>query len=81
MTQLTATRPELSATQQPVRRVRVAGVFLIAVVAVVLLAGIHLTQGTSSVNAGDLLRLVIGQGTDNSANVLVASRLPRLLAG
>ena len=41
----------------------------------------HLTQGTSSVGAGDLLRLAIGQGTDNSANVLVASRLPRLLAG
>jgi iron complex transport system permease protein len=33
------------------------------------------------VNAGDLLRLAIGQGTDNSANVLIASRLPRLLAG
>ena len=46
--------------------------FAIALVALVLLAAIHLTQGTSSVNAGDLLRLAIGQGTDNSANVLVA---------
>lgn len=82
MTQLTAQRPDLAtAPLEPVRRVRVAGVFAIAIVAVVVLAAVHLTQGTSSVNAGDLLKLVIGQGTDNSANVLVASRLPRLLAG
>ncbi|MFI5711997.1 iron ABC transporter permease [Kribbella sp. NPDC051620] len=82
MTQLTAQRPDLAtAPLEPVRRVRVAGVFAIAIVAVVALAAVHLTQGTSSVNAGDLLKLVIGQGTDNSANVLVASRLPRLLAG
>jgi ferric hydroxamate transport system permease protein len=83
LTQLTAQRPDDLATAplEPVRRVRVAGVFVIASVAMVLLAAVHLTQGTSSVNAVDLLKLVIGQGTDNSANVLVASRLPRLLAG
>ncbi|GAA1592278.1 siderophore ABC transporter permease CdtC [Kribbella sancticallisti] len=82
MTQLTAPRPDVAtAPLEPVRRVRVAGVFVIALAAVVVLAAVHLTQGTSSVNAGDLLRLAIGQGTDNSANVLVASRLPRLLAG
>ena len=82
MTQLTAPRPDVAtAPLEPVRRVRVAGVFAIALVAVAVLAAVHLTQGTSSVNAGDLLRLAIGQGTDNSANVLVASRLPRLLAG
>ncbi len=82
MTQLTAPRQDVTtAPLGPVRRVRVAGVFAIALVALVLVAAIHLTQGTSSVNAGDLLRLAIGQGSDNSANVLVASRLPRLLAG
>lgn len=82
MTQLTAPRQDVTtAPLGPVRRMRVAGVFAIAFVALVLLAAIHLTQGTSSVNAGDLLRLAIGQGSDNSANVLVASRLPRLLAG
>ncbi|WP_433169793.1 iron ABC transporter permease [Kribbella sp. CA-247076] len=81
---MTAPGPELQvpeALQQPVRRLRVATVFVLATVAVVLLAAVHLTQGTSSVNAGDLLRLLVGQGTDNSANVLIASRLPRLLAG
>ncbi|MEV0291585.1 MULTISPECIES: iron ABC transporter permease [unclassified Kribbella] len=84
MTQTTAPRPDLQvseALQQPVRRLRVATVFVIATVVAVLLAAVHLTQGTSSVNAGDLLRLLVGQGTDNSANVLIASRLPRLLAG
>ncbi len=81
MTQLTTERPPVAETLQPVRRIRVAGVFVITLAAVVVLAGVHLTQGTSSVGAGDLLRLVIGQGTDNSANILVASRLPRLLAG
>jgi ABC-type Fe3+-siderophore transport system permease subunit len=81
LTQLTTERPPVAEALQPVRRIRVAGVFVIALAAVVVLAGVHLTQGTSSVGAGDLLRLVIGQGTDNSANILVASRLPRLLAG
>ena len=68
-------------TLPPVRRIRVTGVFLVALVAIVVLAGVHLTQGTSSVGAGDLVRLVFGQGTDDAANVLIASRLPRLLAG
>ncbi|TCO22227.1 iron complex transport system permease protein [Kribbella steppae] len=83
MTQVTAPGPDVQVSEalQPVRRLRVASVFVIATVAVVLLAAVHLTQGTSSVNAGDLLRLLVGQGTDNSANVLIASRLPRLLAG
>jgi ABC-type Fe3+-siderophore transport system permease subunit len=81
LTQVTATRPDVAEALPPVRRVRVAAVFVAALVAVVVLAVIHLTQGTSSVNAADLFRLAIGQGTDESANVLVASRLPRLLAG
>ena len=82
MTQVTAAPAAQAAVlQQPVRRVRVAGVFLVAAMAIVVLAGVHLTQGTSSVGAGDLLRLVIGQGTDDASNVLIASRLPRLLAG
>jgi iron complex transport system permease protein len=72
---------EAETLRQPVRRIRVAGLFGVAVVLIVVLAGVHLTQGTSSVGAGDLVRLVFGQGTDNAANVLVASRLPRLLAG
>ncbi len=48
-----------------------------------LLAAVHLTQGTSSVDTGDLLRLLTGggrAGETDAAAVLVASRLPRLLA-
>ncbi|WP_460662335.1 iron ABC transporter permease [Kribbella swartbergensis] len=80
---MTAPGPDVQVPEalQPVRRLRVASVLALAAVAAVLLAAVHLTQGTSSVNAGDLLRLLVGQGTDNSANVLIASRLPRLLAG
>ncbi len=40
----------------------------------------HLTQGTSTVGALDLLRLLTG-GDDETARVFVASRVPRLLAG
>ncbi|MFG1908618.1 iron ABC transporter permease [Kribbella sp. NPDC048928] len=79
MTQVTAVEAET--VRQPVRRIRVAGLFGGALVLIVVLAAVHLTQGTSSVGAGDLLRLVFGHGTDNAANVLIASRLPRLLAG
>lgn len=44
-----------------------------------VLAAAHLTQGTSGVGLGDLLAAVTG--TDQAArDVLVASRLPRLLA-
>jgi len=49
--------------------------------AVVSLSAVHLTQGTSSVDAGDLVALATGSGSTEAWNVLVASRLPRLLAG
>jgi ferric hydroxamate transport system permease protein len=72
-------------TPPPVRPVPVAGVFLLAAAGIAVLAAIHLTQGTSSVNALDLLRLIGGGGgggeDQESVRVLVASRLPRLLAG
>ncbi|MFD6166018.1 iron ABC transporter permease [Oerskovia sp. NPDC060287] len=66
-------------------RLTVASAFVVAILVVLVLAAIHLTQGTADVGLGDLLRLVVG-GTDADADrtvaaVLVASRLPRLLAG
>ncbi|MGI5270267.1 iron ABC transporter permease [Nonomuraea sp. CA-218870] len=64
----------------PLRRLGTAGVFLLALAAVVLVAAVHVTQGTSSVGAFDLLALPFG-GSDEAARVLLASRLPRLLAG
>ncbi|MGW0503909.1 iron ABC transporter permease [Micromonospora sp. NPDC003241] len=59
---------------------RVVGAFLAAIALLLVVAGVHLTQGTSAVGALDLLRLLTG-GDDETARVLVASRVPRLLAG
>ncbi len=51
------------------------------VVLAVLLAAVHLTQGTADIGVGDLLRFVFGGGTEQSEAVVLASRVPRLLAG
>ena len=62
------------------KRVRVAAAFAVALALTAVLAAVHLTQGTSSVGAADLLRLLFGGDDAGAAQVLVASRLPRLLA-
>ncbi|PZG01944.1 iron chelate uptake ABC transporter family permease subunit, partial [Micromonospora deserti] len=59
---------------------RVVGAFAVATAVLLVVAAVHLTQGTSSVGALDLLRLLVG-ADDEAARVLVASRVPRLLAG
>jgi ferric hydroxamate transport system permease protein len=59
----------------------VTAVAVLGIGIVVLLSAMHLTQGTSSVDVADLLALLTGAGTDQTAAVLVASRVPRLLAG
>ena len=52
-----------------------------ATLTVVAVAGWHLTQGTSGVDLGDLAQLAMGSGDQAVLDVLVASRLPRMLAG
>ena len=48
----------------------------------VLLAAVHLTQGTADVGFGDLVRVLLdGGGSEQEVAVVVASRVPRLLAG
>lgn len=82
MSQTISAAPSVTAAAPGTRRTGVVGVFALAAVGVVALAAVHLAQGTSSVGALDLLRLAAGLGTDDdTARVLVASRLPRLLAG
>jgi ferric hydroxamate transport system permease protein len=57
-------------------------IFLVGLVALAVISAVHLTQGTSQVDALDLIRLVTGAGgSEDAAAVLVASRLPRLAAG
>jgi iron complex transport system permease protein len=70
-------RPEAPA-QQPPRLLPAAAVITIAIGSLVALAALHLTQGTSAVDAGDLLRLVTGTADAGVWNVLEGSRLPRL---
>lgn len=60
------------------------GVGVLLVVALLVVAAWHLTQGTSTVGVSDLLGLVTSPGADGAErtyDVLAASRLPRMLAG
>lgn len=60
----------------------ITGAFLAVVVLGLLVSGVHLTQGTGAVGAGDLWRWATGgESLDETAAVLLASRVPRLLAG
>ncbi|MCZ2262781.1 iron ABC transporter permease [Isoptericola sp. QY 916] len=60
---------------------RVVAAFAVALLAVLVLAAVHLTQGTADVGALDVLRALVGADHDGTVAVLVSSRLPRLLAG
>ncbi|MEV2238264.1 iron ABC transporter permease [Micromonospora sp. NPDC049891] len=76
-------RPEPAVQPAPAGRPsvpRIVGIFVIATALLLVVVAVHLTQGTSAVGALDLLRLLTG-GDDETARVLVASRVPRLLAG
>jgi len=62
-------------------RLGMVAAFVVAVLVAAVLAAVHLTQGTADVGVLDLVRLLTGDGADQTLAVLVASRLPRLLAG
>jgi ABC-type Fe3+-siderophore transport system permease subunit len=63
-------------------RLGIAAAFVLAALVAVVLGAVHVTQGTAAVGPLDLLRLVTGgEGVDETVAVLVASRVPRLLAG
>ncbi len=57
------------------------GALVLLATFLVLVSGWHLTQGTSAVGAGDLLRWAVGEGTSDAGNILLGSRVPRLAAG
>ncbi|GII76983.1 iron-hydroxamate transporter permease subunit [Sphaerisporangium rufum] len=69
-----------AAPAAPARRLGTAGAFALAVAAVAVLAAVHLTQGTSGVGATDIIGVLAGGDDQQAARVLLASRLPRLLA-
>lgn len=62
------------------RAVTVGGVAVAGTLAALAIAAVHLTQGTSAVAAGDLLGLLVGDDA-GARDVLLGSRLPRLVAG
>ncbi|WP_223162827.1 iron ABC transporter permease [Nocardioides antri] len=57
------------------------GALVLLVTSLVVVSGWHLTQGTSGIGAGDLLRWVSGRGTREAGDILLGSRVPRLAAG
>lgn len=63
------------------------GVLALLAGGLLLVAGWHLTQGTSGIGLGELWALVTGAGTDRAADadstrqILIGSRIPRLAAG
>lgn len=60
------------------------GILLLLGAALLLVAGWHLTQGTSGVGFADLLAIITGQDaatTDATRDILTGSRIPRLAAG
>ncbi|ASN39585.1 ABC transporter permease [Arthrobacter sp. 7749] len=46
-----------------------------------VLAAVHLTQGTATLGMGELWGVLAGRGAEQDSAVLIASRVPRLLAG
>lgn len=58
-----------------------SGVLVGLTALLVVVAGWHLTQGTSGVGFGDLLGVLLGGEDDAARDVLLGSRVPRLAAG
>lgn len=69
---------EVVAQSQPLRT---TSIFAIVIVTLVALVGVHITQGTAAIGFGDLVKLVWGAGDDTTWNILVGSRLPRMVSG
>ncbi|WP_051139617.1 iron ABC transporter permease [Aestuariimicrobium kwangyangense] len=57
------------------------GWMVVGLVALAALSLLHLTQGTAGVGAADVWQWAIGRAGGQTADVVLASRLPRLAAG
>ncbi|GLY98404.1 iron ABC transporter permease [Actinoplanes sp. NBRC 103695] len=82
MTSTISAPPEQRPTPGAARRAYgITAVFMGAIVLLLALAAVHLTQGTASLGLGELLRAALpGESTDQAVAVLIESRLPRLIA-
>ncbi|PWI13033.1 ABC transporter permease [Streptomyces sp. Act143] len=71
-----ATRPPVATSRTGAATVTAALLLLVAALAVV-----DLTQGTASVGAGEVWKALTGHADPADASVVIASRLPRMIAG
>ncbi|GAB3233633.1 siderophore ABC transporter permease CdtC [Glycomyces halotolerans] len=81
---MSTTRTPLTRPATPVgtrtRLVPAATLFTTAAGVLVALAAVHITQGSSSIGASDLLGLLTGSTDEMTLHVLTDSRMPRLAA-
>ncbi|MCW2804825.1 MAG: transporter permease [Propionibacteriaceae bacterium] len=75
-----AARPDLRSVRRPTP-VTACAFVVIMVGWLAVIGTVHLTQGTSEVGPVDVWRVATGQGSDQALAVVLASRVPRLLAG
>ncbi len=75
-------RPTPVVTRAPRQTTRTVVVGVVLIVWLLVVAAVHLTQGTADVTVGELWGALTGQQSlDQAAAVVTASRVPRLLAG
>lgn len=79
----TAARPETRVAPPGPTRASgpVLAVAVVLAVVVAVLAVVDVTQGTADVGPAEVWRALLGQASAGDSSVVVASRLPRLLAG
>ena len=79
----TAARPETRVAPPGPTRASgpVLAVAVVLAVVVALLAVVDVTQGTADVGPAEVWRALLGQASAGDSSVVVASRLPRMLAG
>ncbi|GAB3616082.1 siderophore ABC transporter permease CdtC [Okibacterium endophyticum] len=67
----------------PPRRslLRLTAFFAVTIALLAAVAIVHVTQGTSAVDAVEIVRMLLGGGAGDTSAIVVASRLPRLAAG
>ncbi len=78
---VTATKPAARPPTVPTSRPGAAAVTAGLVLLVAVLAVVDITQGTAAVGPPEVLKALTGRADPDDASVVVASRLPRMVAG
>ncbi|MFB7656358.1 MULTISPECIES: iron ABC transporter permease [unclassified Streptomyces] len=78
---VTATEPATRPSTVPTSRSGAAAMTAGIVLLVAVLAVVDITQGTAAVGPSEVFKALTGQADPDDASVVVASRLPRMVAG